>query len=328
MAGEFISNSVSPFDAAGALVPIASPVLPRTYAGPILQADVFARLDQLVADQSMGETILIQHQLGTGLIRLGPALSVICYRENFEGRDLGTLFGQDGWFVGSTQSGPAQWNVVDLAPVLAGAKSCRYSITDPAFIPGSIGHLVRALDVAIVAGQAYNAEWLSYIVAGPIGQQFTIQLTNTAAFAAYGWQVIPHASGDLSIFDNGGGFFYGGAHSADTTHSMRVNVTAAGILRVYVDNVLVHAGAVVAANAAASHIQIKSSGPAAISASGTVDNFEVGLSNLATNGLLISDGGGQELTAQLTPINLHELAIAVDAAAAADAQVMVLVLGY
>jgi hypothetical protein len=120
--------------------------------------------------------------------------------------------------------------------------------------------------------------------------------------------------GDIYVFDNAGDTFTGTTATQGAYHRLRWVVDAAGVFTLFLDNVLIYTGAIIAFSSL-SYLSLDcGTGPRV---EGVITAYmglmQVIQSELSTTGLLIPATAGQELHSGTKPIDLTKLFIVVNA---------------
>ena len=286
----------------------------RTFTGTIARGS-FRSIASLVGLNS-GETILIQHIPGTGLIRLGQSLiPPPIYEDTFEyPRIVGPLVGQDGWVNLLPPVGLYVPKIIADA-TMGGVNSLNLPCVDNAFA-GDNYALVRPLTVPPLSLLTYSFDVTIDTSVGTGG--------NLVQFGpdTMSWSFVQTNANNALFFGGLGNYTV----SRGVKHRITSSFDSAGTpVAVTIDGVAQVFG--VAPLGLPTQMIAFQSGDAAFPSIARIDNYSLIRTLALTSGLLILDGAGERLEAQTIPMDLSQIAIGVDAAAVADAQVEIFVIG-
>ena len=289
-----------------------------------------------------GETILIQHVQTTGQIRFGRVSQPPAYySQNFETLNAGPLAGQDGWTIYAPLTSVLSPIVGAFAPFVQALGTIQLpedgywdawhtpaanGVTDPyrfdyyIFAPSvhlagyNAGDFLESTVYMVVNTKHDTSQykWFAKVVQedpGGTGDGIPcIQFGGVGAATAY-FSLIPNSLNKISVVHDGG-----------TALSFQVN------------DVEVDTDTIGTPASAGGEIVIINQSLTANASTAQVNPFVIKEINwfptkLGLSGMLLVDGGGERLEAQLKPIDLDQFGIAMDSSALVDAQVEVFVLG-
>ena len=352
MAVEIIGNGFgTPINPSGQWdASLSTGLLPGYFKGT-LKMGMGYRLSQLVGFRN-AETVLVQHQQGTGQVRIGrvnqpPAF----YQTDWSTLSAGPLTGRDGWtVVPAWSAGFAP--LIGVPPVLSwgqyytqlpqnGYTVFWKSVPTPFLAAPAVADAIPyEFNYDVFTPQLhlsdYNVGGAADLLIGMVQNG-----SHNPGGGQHKWKIYvrneaPGGAGDgvpVCYFVGSGGpppFFN---CIPDAVNRLTVQYDGAGLLTFLLNGVVVGTDAIGLYNVA-------SGGEIAVAQSMFTAQPVVPLypyscpginwyeTRLGVSGLLLADGGGERLEAQITPLGLNDLGLGVDSAAVADAEVEVLVLGY
>lgn len=320
---------MTPQPASGSTVATFNGTIPAGTVRPIGDLVAFSR----------GDTVLLQHIGGTGLIRLCVrSVPPVYVNDPFEPPRYNApadVLGQDGWLliddafhVWAPNSLDTTLRVVaDGTLAGGGLNSLQLAVVGtPARASAYNQPLLRSLPPAL----AYSARFDFYIDASAGGNhsmEMAPSLDGMAGLLQRPWIVTVYDDGTV-IFTRGGGGLLCGPYLPGW-HTFEARVTAANTIAAFIDGALVSGGAdpLIGLLTATVFTNFANAAGAPVAGTGSVriDNLIID-SQIPASGLNIPDGAGQELNANRVPLDLSQLCIGV-AAGGADATIELLVIG-
>jgi hypothetical protein len=298
-----------------------------------------------MVDFLLGEHADLNHISGGGLLRYGGAWKRAPWRELFETyTDGASLSGQGLWTLANNAL--AVYWTVSSTGALDGILSARFAPAAAATgnaSTGTLSSLVTDAGVTLTIApttQRYSVRGEFTINAAGAGDGGQLQYALINAGGVPTWTLDFYSTGQLDVGADGGGTPFVGAFTAGNRIAWHVCGNGANIFRVYLRDVTVDGpwtvqGTTFTEDSASVGVKTSFSLYAEVQNGAGVlpvivtDRLEVGLTNLATDGIQVPDGTGimKEAVEGTRLLNLDEWGVAPDSATIAAATVEVVAAG-